>query len=251
MTDPAPSPTTDPRPAGPSPRALLGPAVVVLIALMLATAALVDRSGEPPARTDSPGVAQADDTPSLRVVERLYDGDPYAVGAVDAPVVLVEYADFQCGYCGIYARDTHPALMDRYVATGVLRIEYRDVPILGPESVNAALAARAAGNQGAFWEYHDALYRIDRTTDPDALSVDRLVDLAGALGLDTARFADDLDAPATQQAVQRDLDEAQALGVASTPTFLINGQPVIGAHPLETFVGIIEQAAAAAELRTP
>ena len=68
-----------------------------------------------------------------------------ALGDVDAPVVMISYSEFQCPFCGKYARDTEPILVEKYVDSGVLRIEWRDFPYLGPESTTAAQAGRGSG----------------------------------------------------------------------------------------------------------
>jgi protein-disulfide isomerase len=247
-----------PRSSGPSsPRNLLVPAFVLVAVLLLAFAAFAGGGDSEPggdvasdATADRAPAGEAapsgDEAMDLGFVERRIEGDPYAMGDVDAPVVMVEYADFQCPFCGVFARDTHPELQARYVDEGILRIEYRDVPILGEESMTAALGARAAANQGAFWEFHDEVYAEDRERNAGELAAERLIEMADALGLDTERFAQDLDDPATMEAVQRDLQEARELGVSSTPAFLINGRPVLGAQPLESFVAVIEDAAAEA-----
>ena len=80
---------------------------------------------------------------------------PPTLGDEDAPVTMVEYSDFQCPYCGRFARETKPALLREQVEEGVLRIEWRNFPLFGEESERAALAAWAAGQQGKFWEFHD------------------------------------------------------------------------------------------------
>ncbi|KUH37836.1 MULTISPECIES: DsbA family protein [Streptomyces] len=171
--------------------------------------------------------------------------DGLAVGRADAPVVLIEYADFRCGYCGKFARDTEPQLIEKYVDAGVLRIEWRNLPIFGEESERAARAAWAAGRQGRFWQFHGAAYA--EGAKEKGFGADRLAELARQAGVpDVARFSRDLDGPEARRAVERDQKEGYALGVASTPSFLINGRPVAGAQPLETFTAAIDAAAAKA-----
>jgi protein-disulfide isomerase len=242
----------------PSSRNLLVPAFTLVVVVLLAFAAFagggdgdttVDTAGDA-ADTDpdaAPPEQPTDDGPvDLSFVERRIDGDPHAVGAVDAPVVMVEYSDFQCPFCGVFARDTHPELMERYVAEGILRIEFRDTPILGEESITAALGGRAAAAQGAFWEFHDEVFSEERERNVGELGEDRLVELAAGLGLDPDRFRADMSDPAALEAVQRDRQEAQQLGVSSTPAFLVNGRPILGAQPTEVFLTVVEEAAAEA-----
>lgn len=176
---------------------------------------------------------------------RREDRDPRALGDVDAPVVMVEWADFQCPFCGRFARETQPELVARYVEEGVLRIEWRDFPYLGPESTDAALASRAAAEQGAFWEFHEAVYAEVFRPNTGELSRENLLRVAADLGLDRAAFEATMDDPATAQAVQQEFAEARELGITGTPAFLVDGRPVLGAQPLDRFVELVEAAAEA------
>ena len=193
--------------------------------------------------TGSTGKAQ----PPQPGLARRLPGDPLALGKTDAPVVLIEWAEFQCPFCGRFARDTQPALIDKYVRSGTLRIEWRDFPYLGPESTTAALAARAAAAQGKFWPYHDALFAHQFPPNSGHLTDAYLVGIAKTLGLNIARFQVDMNSPATKQAVEKDFLQGQNLGVTGTPSFLVNSTPIVGAQPLSVFENAIEQAAAQAK----
>lgn len=180
--------------------------------------------------------------PELERLARRDAKDGLAVGRADAPVVLIEYADFQCGFCGKFARDTEPVLMKEYVEKGVLRIEWRNLPIFGEPSEGAARAAWAAGQQGRFWEFHRAAYA--KGAKEKGFGKDRLTALAREAGVpDIGRFTRDLDSAAAHEAVSRDQQEGYGLGATSTPSFLINGRPIAGAQPLETFTSAIDAAA--------
>ncbi|MHC5701161.1 thioredoxin domain-containing protein [Streptomyces sp. PKU-MA01144] len=183
--------------------------------------------------------------PELEKLARRDAGDPLALGRADAPVVMVEYADFQCGYCGKFARDTEPELIRKYVEKGVLRIEWRNFPIFGEESEAAARAAWAAGRQGRFWQFHKAAY-ADGAKE-QGFGEQRLRELAAAAGVkDLARFSRDADGEEARQAVARDQEEGYGLGATSTPSFVVNGRPIAGAQPERTFVEAIEAAREAA-----
>ncbi len=179
---------------------------------------------------EEPG-SQADEEAALDVPAR---------GDEDAPVVMVEYADFQCPFCGKFARDVEPELIERYVEGGTLKIEWRDFPYLGQESVNAALAARAAQEQGKFWEYHDILYQNQDGENRGAFSEENLVAFAEEAGLDVERFEAALESGKYEEVVQEDFREAQDAGIQGTPSFTINGQPLVGAQPVEIFARAIE-----------
>lgn len=264
---PAPAPVPPRQPAGrprtPDRRAV---AIVVLAALLLGLVALVlllpggplapgddeDVPVEtPPAAdevppTDETATPEEMDPAELQAARdalfadlvRRDPADQQAVGAVDAPVVMIVWADFRCGHCAEFALVTEPELRARYVDSGVLRIEWRDFPGITAESPAVAAAARAAGLQGQFWAYHDQLFRglMEGAGADDAA----LRAAAEAVGLDVARFDADRASPEVQQAVQADMDEALGIGVSSTPTFLVNGNPIGGSQALETFAGVIE-----------
>ncbi|MYY05159.1 MULTISPECIES: DsbA family protein [unclassified Streptomyces] len=183
--------------------------------------------------------------PELAKLARRDSGDKLALGRADAPVVLIEYADFKCGYCAKFARDTEPALVKKYVDEGVLRIEWRNFPIFGAESEAVARASWAAGQQDRFWEFHRAAYA--EGVKEKGFGKDRLKALARRAGVaDLDRFARDTDGPAAAAAVGEDQEQGYSIGATSTPSFLINGRPIAGAQPIETFTDAIERAAAAA-----
>ncbi|MFI6865317.1 DsbA family protein [Nocardia sp. NPDC050406] len=185
----------------------------------------------------------------LAKVARRDAADPLALGRVDAPVVMVEYSDFQCPFCRTFGRKIEPELIARYVDQGVLRIEWRNFAIFGPESENSARAAWAAGQQGRFWEFHNTLMaNAPEKKNTGELTPERLAELAAQAGVaDMAKFRADQQSQAAAAAIGKDAAEAYALGASSTPTFLINGRPVLGAQPVEQFAAVIEAARAAAE----
>ncbi len=169
--------------------------------------------------------------------------DPRAMGRADAPVVLIEYSDFQCPFCGKFARDTKPKLK-KYVDDGTLRLEWRDFPIFGKESEAAARAGHAAAQQGRFWEFHDVAYAKERKRNSGEFAPNELVEMAREAGVpDLGRFRADMDGEAARKAVRRDSDEGHELGVPSTPAFLINSRPVLGAQPYDVFEQAVEEAA--------
>jgi len=174
-------------------------------------------------------------------MSRRIDGDPTALGAVDAPVVLIEYADFRCPFCGVYARDTMPQLIQEYVDSGEVRMEWRDLPVFGDESVAAAVAARAAGEQGLFWEFGEVVFADAPERGHVALPRERLIEIAQEIGVpDIAAFEADLTNPELMALVEADLAEARALGATGTPTFLVNDTPLSGAQPISVFRDVIE-----------
>lgn len=219
------------------------PALVLAAVAGLGIAAATAGGSDSRTAPSSAGSAAAQDADTLA---RRTPGDPRALGEVDAPVVMVMWSDFQCPFCGRFTRETEPALVQRYVDTGVLRIEWRDFPYIGPESLPAAVAGRAAAAQGRFWEFGEIVYgqeRRPRSSDYDATHLRAYAEQAG---LDLARYDADVAAQRGMAEAKAELAEATDLGVTGTPAFLVNGAPIIGAQPLESFVSAIEQAAAEA-----
>ncbi len=129
--------------------------------------------------------------------------------------------------------------MESYVEDGTLRLEWRDFPYRGQESVNAALAARAAQAQGKFWEYHDLLYE----NQSGGFSDEKLIKLAREAGLDVEEFESSFKSGEYEPLVREDFLEGQRRGVSGTPTFVINDDTVVaGAQPVEVFENVIERA---------
>lgn len=173
---------------------------------------------------------------------RRIDGDPMALGAVDAPVVMVVFSDLRCPYCARFALHTEPELVERYVDAGALRIEWRDLPLLGDQSVYAARAGRAAAAQDRFWQFQHEVFAAAPTGGYADLSPESLTTLAERAGADDpAAIAGAPTGDRYDEAIGEDTASARALEIASTPTFVINGHPVVGARPTEHFIELIDQ----------
>ena len=206
----------------------------------------VTAGAEAPESSSAPATAQPEQPP-LDMSRRI-EGDPMAMGSVDAPVVLVEYSDFRCPFCALYARDTQPTIIKEYVETGQVRLEWRDMPLFGQQSADAAVAARAASEQNLFWEFSEAVFAAAPERGHAELPQERLVEIAQEIGIpDLARFERDMIDPELVQRVAADSQEGFALGVTGTPTFLVNEIGLSGAQPIDTFRTVIDEALARAE----
>lgn len=161
------------------------------------------------------------------------DDDP-ALGPDNAPVVIIEFSDYQCQFCGMFARETLHPLLELY--PDQIRFVYRDLVIYGPVSFQAALSAECANDQGAFWPYHDRLFE-----QQDNLTPKFFFAMAEELNLDMQRFARCVSDPATEDEVKADTSAGHDLGIRGTPTFYINGRILVGAQPLEAFATIIDE----------
>ncbi len=161
-------------------------------------------------------------------------------GNADAPVTIDEYGDFQCPSCGAFARSVEAELVRRYIETGRAKLVFHHFPWIGPESKRAAEAASCAGAQGSFWSYHDLLYANQHGENSGFLSSDNLKRFASQLGLDRAAFDRCLDLGSYRAAVEADFQTGLRLGLNSTPTFIVNGQRIVGAQPLAVFAAVID-----------
>lgn len=160
----------------------------------------------------------------------------HAQGLANAPVTLVEYGDYECPYCG----RAHPIVKAVQKALGPrLRFVFRNFPLseMHPNAANAAEAAEAAGEQGKFWEMHDALFEHQ-----GALRSRDLVARAASLGLDSDRIADQLKSHAHEDRVREDFMSGVRSGVNGTPTFFINGERYDGSWDRQDLIAALEAA---------
>ena len=175
-----------------------------------------------------------------------------SLGSADAPVVLVEYTDYQCPFCRRFHERTWPELRQRYIDTGKVRFEVRDMPLpFHEEALPAALVARCAGRQGKFWPVFEALLG-----KPESLTKDgprQAAINAGASGPLLDQCTRD---PAIRQAIDADTADAERIGVDGTPGFVIarrhgdklEGTLILGAQPASAFATRIAALLAAPQL---
>jgi len=162
------------------------------------------------------------------------------MGDPNAPVVIEEFSDFQCGYCRQFFLQTEPALIEQYVATGKVYFMYRTLgDWLGPGSQLLAEASYCASDQDMFWEYHDALFASQGQV---AFTSDNLLKLAEDTGLDMNAFRSCVESYKYRPQVMKDKQDGLAAGVRGMPTFLINGKLIVGAQPFSVFQREIEVA---------
>jgi protein-disulfide isomerase len=160
-------------------------------------------------------------------------GDAPRLGRADAPVKLVEFADYECPYCA----KVHPHLVKLHEEFGdQLAIYYKDLPLpMHKEARKAAEAARCARAQGKFWEYHDVLF------SSRALDLAQLKKDARTLGLDGPRFDKCLDTGEQAAAVQKDFEQGQQLGLEGTPSFFVEGHYFSGGVDYATLRDLVVQ----------
>lgn len=186
----------------------------LLTIVVLAATGSLTPGGSRPVPSPSPSPAP---TPSPAFVE-----GP-AVGPAEAPVQIEIWADFQCPFCRLFSHGIEPDLVRTYAAGQRARIVYRDFAFLGQESLDAAVAARCAARQDAFWRYHDLLFASQQGENQGGFRREVLLGLADFAGLDTPAFRACLDDPAVAAAVTAETAEGRRLGIDSTPTLRLVG----------------------------
>jgi protein-disulfide isomerase len=174
---------------------------------------------------------------------RFRDAGSFAMGADNAPVTLVEFADYQCPFCKKFHDASLPELKTKYIDTGKVRYVVRDLPLsFHAQAMPTALASRCAGAQGKFWPVFEALFSTP------TLGADTARNAAMSAGVDVPKFEQCLKDPTVKAAIEHDLSEAQRLGVDGTPGFLIatrrgdeyEGTLLLGAQPASVFAQKID-----------
>jgi len=159
----------------------------------------------------------------------------YAIGPEDAPITLIEFSDYQCPYCRRWHQDVYQSLLAAY--PGKIKLVYRNLPLtsIHADAFPAAEAAMCAGEQNAYWQYHEKLF------GGELLGNEVYIQYAQDLGLDMTTFEACITDHKYQAAIQADSDFAINLGVRSTPTFFVNGLAIVGAQPLDIFKQVIDK----------
>ncbi len=172
-----------------------------------------------------------------------------SLGDAKAKVMVVEFSDYQCPFCGRYANDTYSKIVDDYVKTGKVRYMMRNFPLeqIHPNAVKAAEAAECAGDQGKYWEMHERLFKNQNQLDAKELPAHALV-----LGMDQPKFQDCMSTGKFTAKVKADIADGAKLNVRGTPTFFF-GYPdpkdpsklnavklLSGAQPLSAFTAILD-----------
>ncbi len=163
----------------------------------------------------------------------LRDPDSPTAGNPDGDVTIVEFSDYQCPYC----KRAHAAVKSVVAADGKVKVVYKDLPILGEASRIAALAALASRAQGKHLAFHDALMAYSGKIDRD-----KIMEIAGSVGLDVAQLQKAMDDPKLKQIIERNMTLASALGVRGTPAFVVGNQFVPGAVDADALKQLIADA---------
>ena len=201
-----------------------------LLAVVLLSALALIISGCVPEKTTTANktAANSSSKSAAEIYAKALPGanPPNSLGAPNAPVTFEEFADFQCPTCALM----HPKVQELRAAYGDrLRIIFREFPLKIPahdKSYEAAVAAEAAGMQGKFWDMQNLLFTNQQTWSVAPAYRQIFEDYAQKLGLDVEKFKDDMAGLAAKNRVNADLERGNSLGINSTPSFFINGNPV-------------------------
>ena len=202
-----------------------------------------DLKGDQPLKRVAPAKSQ---TPFDIDIDK---SSPESKGNERARVAIIEFSDFQCSYCLSYVTQTLPQIDKDYIRSGKVKYFFRNLPLTSghPNAFRAAEAAHCAAEQGKFWQAHDRFFANQNTLNPNDWPQH-----ARALGLDVPKFNECLQSGKFDEGINKDLDEAQSLGIDGTPAFLIgvmapNGQTVsvrkvmLGAEPYDSFKQALDE----------
>jgi protein-disulfide isomerase len=185
---------------------------------------------------------QAQNLELVQVSANALEGARFVTGAKNAPFTIVEFSDYECPACAIFATEYESLFESKLVSSGKVRFAYRDFPLSQHANANAAsLAAACAADQGKFAEYKRILFRAQTnwasSSAPQAL--EQFADYANQVGLDGVKLRSCVNTASAQASIDADLAAGKQVGIAATPSFVINGFLVSGALPVEAFEAIM------------
>lgn len=234
---------------------------VVVIAIVAAGALIVlnwisSRPPKPPAPETATAPPPTQEQPQLpepaQPPSTLTENIPEqpTKGVADAPVTIVEFAEFYCPYCARHLWVTFPKIDEEYIRNGLVKYVFHNLVVHGPVAQLAAQAGECAHAQGHFWEYHDRLFYVIFEEGRGQLDAEGLKTVARELGLDEETFASCLTSDWAKAEVEKDrkilqdllaqVPQAEKPPSIGTPLFFINGRPLVGAWPYEKFKAMID-----------
>jgi protein-disulfide isomerase len=171
--------------------------------------------------------------------------NPRALGDPHAPIVVVEYGDFQCPFCLGFVQTTKPLIDEHYIKTGKVYFIFQDLPLttIHPGALMAAHAANCAAEQGRFWEMHDRLYAglaANEWGSGTKSDLQTFGDYAESIGLSGDALQTCVASSRHARQIESDVRAASGRGLDSTPTFLINGRIMVGAPSFERWQEIFD-----------
>ncbi len=221
--------------------AILVGALIIGFSIIISSGKYPQLAGDRDSKLAGPSVntgSQIQNVPPNAEI-KLLDEYPF-MGSKDAPITMVEFADFQCPFCKEFHDKALGKIKSEYVDSGIVKFYFLHFPFLGSESNAAAAAAECARQQNKFWEFHDLLYKNQGMENGGAFEDKALLKLAGQLELNLDKFNSCRANPKTAEAVKQQLDIGQQHGVEATPTVFINGAKYEGSNPFSAYQSLIE-----------
>lgn len=229
--------------------------LVVLAVIAVAGVGLIvwsQRSAAPAASSSDAAVktvsysaqGQAQTVTLTKTALDAFTGSRFVLGAQTAPVTVVEFADYECPACGVFATTTAAQFKSEFVDSGKVRLAFRDFPLSQHQNAPLAAIAASCANVEKRWEaMHDMLFRSQAQWSESSSEIFKaqLIGYARQIGLDGNAFHTCLNSNQFSAAIQADMDAGAAAGLEATPTFIINGYRLSGALPIEGLRAVLAE----------
>jgi len=195
---------------------------------------------------ESPTITNIEEWQNAQKLDALVKNGSPILGNTDAPITLVEFGDYQCSFCKKHFVQTHDLIMKNYVATGNVKILFKDMIVTpGKDSIHAAHATHCAKDQGMFWEYHYMLYNNWEGENTGWVTDDSLNKFASNIDLDMNEFSKCMSDNKWMNLINASAEDANTMGVTGTPSFFLIGpeneiSKIHGAQPYEAFKRTID-----------
>jgi protein-disulfide isomerase len=195
---------------------------------------------------ESPTITNIEEWQNAQKLAALVENGSPILGNIDAPLTLVEFGDYQCSFCKKHFVQTHDLIMKNYVATGNVKILFKDMIVTSGEgSMKAAHAAHCAKDQGMFWKYHYILYNNWEGENTGWVTDDSLNKFASNIGLDMNEFSKCMSDNKWMNLIKSSVEDANTMSVTGTPSFFLIGpeneiSKIHGAQPYEAFKRTID-----------
>jgi len=196
---------------------------------------------------ESPTITNIEEWQNAQKLAALIENGSPILGNIDAPLTLVEFGDYQCSFCKKHFVQTHDLIMKNYVATGNVKILFKDMIVTTPgrDSIHAAHATHCAKDQGMFWEYHYMLYNNWEGESTGWITSDSLNKFASNIDLDMNEFSKCMSDNKWMNLINASVEDANTMGVTGTPSFFLIGPEneiakIHGAQPYDAFKRTID-----------
>ena len=195
---------------------------------------------------ESPTITDIEELQNAQKLAALVENGSPILGNIDAPLTLVEFGDYQCSFCKKHFVQTHDLIMKNYVATGNVKILFKDMIVTpGEDSIHAAHATHCAKDQGMFWKYHYMLYNNWEGENTGWVTSDNLDEFAKNIDLDMNEFSKCMSDNKWMNLINASVEDANTMSVTGTPSFFLIGpeneiSKIHGAQPYEAFKRTID-----------